>query len=251
MATLVLGGTGATGLLVVQQLLKKEQPVKLIVRSTMKLPLKVISSELVEITQANIAELSERELIEQVQGCSHVISCLGHNLSIKGMFGKPRRLVTQVMERVCQAIAKSNPANPVKLILMSTTGFQDKMNGEKVSIAHRAVVAFIRLTLPPHADNEHAAKYLQSLPASQSQHIQWVGIRPDSLVNQTESSHYDLHPTPVCDPIFDARKTSRINVARFMVELSSNPILWQHWQSRFPVIYNRSDVADSLEHGIT
>ena len=39
-------------------------------------------------------------------------------------------------------------------------------------------------------------------------------------------------------PIFNAGKTSRINVANFITELVSNEELWNKWKYRMPVIYN-------------
>ncbi|WP_295893668.1 NAD(P)-dependent oxidoreductase [uncultured Vibrio sp.] len=238
MTTLVLGATGATGRLVVKQLLDKQQPVKMIVRSVENLSIGIISHDLVSITRASILDLNEQALIQHIKGCDSIVCCLGHNLTVKGIWGQPTRLVTEVMKRVCHAISSLNPAAPIKLILMSTTGFQDLKNRETVSIPHRCIVALLRLALPPHVDNEAAARFLQDNCSSKEGIIKWVGVRPDSLIDQLASTDYDLHPSPVYDPIFDARATSRVNVAHFMVELISNPILWQHWQGRFPVIYN-------------
>ena len=48
--------------------------------------------------------MSDDELREQVQGCDAVASCLGHNLTFKGIFGHPRRLVADATRRLCQAI---------------------------------------------------------------------------------------------------------------------------------------------------
>ena len=51
-----------------------------------------------------------------------IVSCLGHNMSFKGIFGKPRRLVTDATKRLCTAIKAGEPESTVKYILMNTVG---------------------------------------------------------------------------------------------------------------------------------
>ena len=43
-----------------------------------------------------------------------IVSTLGHNLSFKGMFGNPRRLVADSIERLCKVIEKKRINKPVK-----------------------------------------------------------------------------------------------------------------------------------------
>ena len=58
------------------------------------------------------------------------------------------------------------------------------------------------------------------------------------LIESPEVSSYSLHPSPTRSAIFDAGKTSRINVAHFMAELIHDDVLWRHWRGQMPVIYN-------------
>lgn len=238
MTTLVLGATGATGRLVVKQLIQRGEQTKLIVRSTEQLPTHIKVHELVTMTIASVLDMSDEQLTEHVQECDSIVSCLGHKLTLKGMFGQPRRLVTDVTERICLAIETLQPEQPIKFILMNTTGNQNKSAGERVSVWHFAVVSLLRILLPPHVDNEQAAAFLQHQIANDSAYIQWVGVRPDSLIDQAAPSAYDIHPSPTRDPIFNAGQTSRANVAHFMVSLLADPQLWQRWQGHLPVIYN-------------
>lgn len=60
------------------------------------------------------------EMTRHVKGCEAVASCLGHNMSIKGIYGHPRRLVTDATRRLCNAIKANKPVEPVKLVLMNT-----------------------------------------------------------------------------------------------------------------------------------
>ena len=237
MTTLVLGSTGATGRLLVKQLLAKGEPVKVIVRSIERLPTEIRDHENISITEANVLELSNEALQQQIQGCRAVASCLGHNMTLKGIFGQPRQLVTETVKRICLAIVKTEPKSPVKFILMNTTGNQNRQAAEKVSLVESIVITALRFLVPPHADNELAAAYLQSsYPNSRA--IQWSTVRPDSLIDQDSVTPYNIESSPNRSPIFDAGKTSRVNVADFMATLALDEMLWQYWMGRMPVIYN-------------
>jgi putative NADH-flavin reductase len=243
MTTLVVGASGATGRLLVEQLLAQGEKVKIIVRTIDSLPRLIKENEHVMITESSLLDMTDTELKEHVQGCSAVVSCLGHNLSFSGMFGHPRRLVTHAVQRLCRAIETTESTRkntPVKFILMNTTGNQNTKVGEKVSIAQTLVVGLIRHLLPPHADNEKAADYLQSNFDYQQKVIEWVAVRPDSLIDTQSVTSYDAYASPIRSAIFDAGKTSRINVAHFMSQLIINNATWNKWKNQMPVIYNSS-----------
>src|SRR5690349_11469394 len=70
--------------------------------------------------EADLLSLSDEDLLRIVRGCDAVVSCLGHVLSFKGIFGPPRDLVTQATRRLCRAIVAAHPTMPVKFILMSS-----------------------------------------------------------------------------------------------------------------------------------
>ena len=186
--------------------------------------------------------MTDAELKDQVQGCRAVASCLGHNLNFNGMFGQPRRLVTDAVQRLCRAIEATKPNakdTPVKFILMNTTGNQNMHAGEKVSLSQTLVIGLIRLLLPPHADNENAAGYLQSRLGAHQDDIEWVAVRPDSLIDEDSVTAYDAYESPTCSAIFDAGKTSRINVGSFMADLVTDPSTWDRRKGQMPVIYNK------------
>ena len=241
MTTLVVGASGATGRLLVEQLLEQGEQVKIIVRSVDNLPDSLIQNDLLSITEASLLNMTDTELLEQVQGCRAVASCLGHNLTFQGMFGHPRRLVTDGVQRLCRAIENTRPDTPVKYILMNTTGNKNTQAGETVSIAQSIVVGLIRQLLPAHADNEEAAAYLQSNFSADQNMIEWAAVRPDSLINNQSVTEYDVYTSPVRSAIFDAGKTSRINVAHFMSQLIINDGTWRKWKGQMPVTYNASN----------
>ena len=238
--TLVVGATGKTGKLLVEQLLERGQHVKAIVRSSEKMPKLIRNHPNLSIVEANILELTDNEITEHVKGCSTVASCLGHNLSLNGIFGHPRRLVTDATRRLCEAIRANPPEQPSKFVLMNTTGNRNRDLDEPISFAQRCVIGLLCVCLPPHADNEDAANYLRMKIGQNDKTIEWVVVRPDSLIDLDTVTEYELHASPTRSAIFNAGKTSRINVGHFMADLIADPKIWREWKGRMPVIYNKA-----------
>ena len=240
MTTLVVGATGATGRLLVAQLLSRGQKVRIIVREKSSLPDGVKNHENISIIEASVLDLSDAEMVQHVKGCDAVASCLGHNLTFKGMFGHPRRLVTEATQRLCSAVQVNKSEQPVKFVLMNTTGNRNRDLLEPISFAQKCVMLLIRLLLPPHVDNEKAADYLRTEIGQSNSSIEWSAVRPDGLTDESEVTAYDVHVSPTRSAIFDAGKSSRINVGHFMAELITNQTLWAEWQGKMPVIYNKT-----------
>ena len=240
MTTLVVGASGATGKLLVSQLLNCGQQVKIIVRTTSTLAATIINHENVSVIQANVLELSDAEMMQHVEGCDAIASCLGHNLTFKGMFGQPRRLVTDATRRLCNAIKANNPDKPIKFVLMNTTGNRNRDLSEPISLGQRCVIFLLRLLLPPHVDNEKAADYLRTVIGQNDTFIEWAAVRPDGLIDESEVTEYEIHASPIRDAIFDSGTTSRINVGHFMAELITDQTIWSKWKGKMPVIYNKS-----------
>jgi len=238
--TLIVGASGATGRLLVEQLLNKGKNVKIIVRSSDMFSSDVLQDDNLSVIHASVMDLSDVEMIDYVHDCEAVASCLGHNLSFKGIYGHPRRLVTDTARRLCNSIRENNPKTPVKFVLMNTTGNSNRDLSEKVSVAQQCVIWLLRLLLPPHADNENAADYLRAEVGQNDREIEWVAVRPDALIDEAEVSEYELHPSPVRSAIFDAGKVSRINVGSFMADLITDDELWRKWKGKMPVIYSKA-----------
>ena len=153
MTVLVVGANGATGKLLVEQLLQRGCQVKILVRAMSSFPESIKNNEDVTIVQASISDLADSEIVQLVDGCDAVASCLGHNLSFKGLFGKPRRLVTDTTRRLCNALKASAPETSTKFVLMNTTANSNRDLSEKISFAQHCVIWLLRLLLPPHVDN--------------------------------------------------------------------------------------------------
>lgn len=239
MTTLVVGATGATGQRLVEQLLDRGQHVKVIVRSPEKLPKAIRDNDRLYVIHASVLELSNTEMREHVNGCNAVASCLGHTMSLKGLYGHPRRLVTDAARRLCDAIKANELEMPTKFVLMNTTGNRNRDLQEPRSFGEKCVIVLLRLLLPPHVDNEKAADYLRTHIGKNDGKIEWSVVRPDNLINKDEVTVYEVHPSPIRSAIFDAGVTSRINVGHFMAELISDEDTWSTWKGQMPVMYNK------------
>jgi nucleoside-diphosphate-sugar epimerase len=239
MTVLLLGGTGRTGGRVLQQLLARGVSVRAVVRSAERLPAGVADDPRLTVVEADLLALGDEQVREQVDGCDVVISCLGHTISAQGVFGQPRDLVTRSVERVCRAARDLRPAQPVRLILMSTvsvnrTGARDTRRGQ----LEKAGLWALRGLVPPARDNQRAADFLHDVIEPADPHLQWVVVRPDTL-KDGDVTEYALHEGLV-DSLFRPGETNRANVAHFMCELATDAEAWAAWQGRLPVIVNAS-----------
>ena len=238
MTTLIVGASGATGKQLVSQLLNMGQKVKVIVRSLKKAPEAWKSDDNITIIEASVLEINEAAMATYVKGCHAVASCLGHNLTLKGIYGQPRALVRDAVRFLCQAVKQSAPATPVKFVLMNTAGNSNRDISEPISFGQKVMLGIIRVLLPPHRDNEMAADYLRQEIGQENASIEWAVVRPDSLIDEEEVTDYNVHASPTRSALFDPGKTSRINVGDFMARLITDDVLWSKWKGQMPVIYN-------------
>jgi nucleoside-diphosphate-sugar epimerase len=238
MKVLVLGATGATGKHLVKILSESGHEVKAVVRSVSKILPDLIGADSVTFIEANVSELSVTEAADMAKDCDVVASCLGHNLSFKGIYGQPRKLVTDAVKLFSEAGKQNRPERPVKFILMSTVAILNHDLNEKRSPGEKIVFGLLRGILPPQIDNEQAAEYLRTQIGQADSNIEWCAVRPEGLTNDENVSEYKLSETHVSSPVFDSGKTSRINVGHFMASLAENETLWNEWKGRMPVVYN-------------
>lgn len=235
---LVVGASGATGKLLVADLLKRDTEVTAIVRTSSSLKNTFENHPNYREISASVTEMSDNELSPLLRDRDVVLSCLGHNLNFRGMFGEPRRLVTDTIQNISRVIESLHPDKKVKMILMNTTGNSNRDIPEKPPLSQRFVISIIRLLLPPHVDNEQATDFLRTCIGQSHLYIEWIAVRPDSLTDEVEVSEYEIHESPIRNAIFDAGSSSRINVANFMANLATDSELWDVWRGKMPVIYN-------------
>ncbi len=237
MTTLVVGATGATGRLLVAELLRRGEKVRAVARSAAALPEAIRRNPDLEVVEASLLDLTDARLRDLTLGCDSIASCLGHTMSFRGVWGPPWRLVTDAVRRLTEAARQNAPEAPVRFVLMNTVG--NRNLGEPVSFAQKCALALLRVAVPPHADNEQAAAFLRAGIGPDDPAIEWVAVRPDTLRDADAATAYEAHPSPTRSAIFDAGETSRINVASFMADLITDDDLWREWKGRMPALYNK------------
>lgn len=235
MKVLVLGANGATGFNVVTQLLKQGIHVKALTRNE-EIFDSIKDGEHIEVLKASILDVDAQILKHYLSDVDAVISCLGHNTTLKGLFGKPYTLVVDALIRVVNSLNENSKS--IKIIWLNTTACINKLQSEKFKSSENFVMKIMRFLLPPQRDNELSLGYLIDTVGIGNKQIEWIAVRPDTLINEDEVSEYIVHPLPIRSPIFDAGKTSRINVADFMASLLKDKELWEKWKYKTPVIYN-------------
>ncbi len=241
MTILVVGASGATGRRLVEELLNRGQNVKVIVRSPENLPDSIKNHERLSVISASVLDLSDEEMGQHVSGCDAVASCLGHNMTFKGLFGKPRRLVTDATRRLCIAIKTNKPEGSTKYVLMNTVANRNRDLNESNPFVQKCIIVLLRLLLPPHPDNEQAAEYLRTVIGQKDTAIEWIAVRPSSLIDEESASEIEVFPSPMRSILKDG-KVSRVNVGHFMADLITDSVIWEKWKGQMPVIYNEGEV---------
>ena len=110
MNILVVGATGMTGRRLVEQLLGKNYKVRIIVRSSHKLPVDIVENPNTMTIEASVLDLTDEEVTEHVKDCDAVVSCLGHVMNFKGIFGEPKKLCTDATRKFMQLTRKTQPS---------------------------------------------------------------------------------------------------------------------------------------------
>jgi nucleoside-diphosphate-sugar epimerase len=238
MKVLILGASGATGKQVIAQLLKRGISLRIVTRKNAVIPEELCKNNLVEQITGNIAEFDSMANKTLINECDAVVLCLGHNISIKGILGKPRLLVYQSLKNVCEAIIQCS-SKKIKVILMSTVAYDYKKINEERSLSERIILSILTSLLPPQKDNVWAANYLSGTIGQSNEKVEWIAVRPDSLIDNDDVSPYEVFESIQRNPIFNPGKTSRINVGHFMTELITDNELWEKWKNKMPVVYNK------------
>lgn len=238
----VAGATGATGKCLVQQLLDSGHTVRAVVRSKermMSLLDEKKQYDKLDVTEGALLDLNDDRLCQLVKGCDAVVSCLGHNITLKGMYGHPRQLVTEATKRLCQAIEKDG--NKAKFILMGSDGVANPNGQDDVRpFSERSIIFLIRYLVPPHSDNEGAAAYLYH-QIGESSGLEWTVVRPTDLID-ADVSDYDLFKKPQ-GGLFGSGTATRANVAHAMAELITKDDVWKTWKFKMPALLDKKTEA--------
>ena len=239
--TLLFGATGGCGSQALKHLLERGQPCVAIVRDKTRLPAAYQDHTLLQVVVAPDGHLilNDAELERHLADCNSVISCVGHTLSFRGIFGKPKDLCVETTRRVCEAIQRLKPASPVKYIVVSTEGVDrpDGLDPQRGGVGERCVLWILEQLLPPHIDNVKNAAYLhKKVSGTNNPFVEFCAVRPSSMIDGDETQ-YTLHEV-LQNGIFNAGKTTRANVGCFMADLVTKPDVWAQWNEKWPQILN-------------
>lgn len=238
MKALLLGATGGCGSQVLTRLLERGVQTTVIVRDEKRLPEAVRSHALLSVVTAaeGLLGLTDADVQEHLKQQDAVISCLGHNMTRKGIWGKPRRLCADTTKRVCEQIAELAPASPIKFIVVNTEGV-DRPDGKdpKRGLMECFVLWLLTKMLPPHVDNMAVAAYLHEyVSGGKNPHVFFCAVRPSDM-KDGEASEFTLHDT-LQNGIFNAGSTIRANVGEFMANLTTDAGVWEKWKNSYPQI---------------
>ena len=234
-AVLLLGATGRTGGRVLKELLARDVPTRVLVRSAERLPEGLAKHPRLTVLEASLLDLPDGVLAEQLEPCSAVISCLGHTLSLRGVFGPPRDLVERAVANVVSAADASARREPLRVILMSSVSVHPRdRREERRGRLERFVLAILRAVVPPARDNQRAADRLAAAGRRDGSSVAGVVVRPDTLA-EGEASRYEVHGELVAS-LVRPRTTRMANVARFLADLAVDDAAWARWRGTMPVI---------------
>ena len=141
-------------------------------------------------------------------------------------------LCTESVRRVCDIVRKLAPPSPIRLIVISTEGF-DRLDGADPprSWPESGLIGLLWLTLPPMHDKVGVVQYLHS-EARANKSVEFCAPRPSDL-RDGEACAYSAHAT-LQNGIFNAGKTTRANVGEFMADLGTKPAAWRKWKNSYP-----------------
>jgi len=249
---LVAGSTGATGKHVVQMLLDRgDTEVIAVARSQNKLMGLLRNGEEqsvknLTVKEAGISKLTVDELKVLTEGCTAVVSCLGHNMTFKGMF-REGYFVSETVKKLTEAMPEG-----CRFVLMSTDGlaYPDGSDPKRTRF-ERGMLRFLRWLLPPVADNEMSVGHLFD-QAKKENSCEWVGVRPgdlfdindEEIVRATSKKDYEVFDHTF-GSLFGDNSTARSQVAHFLVDLSTmgKRPFEKKYNHKLPVIYQYKDPA--------
>lgn len=243
MSVLIVGSTGGVGSRVVTELLASEDcpDLKLICRNQTTLTDEVKNHEKVEVIEAEILKMNEKEIKKAVEGCEYVISCLGHRL--KKMFSPPYNLCQKSVEKLIKGVKALDEDKVVKFIAINTVGVGNPDGSDRKirSFMENRVLGALWVLIPPHRDNYRLSHYFHNTVAYKDDKIKWCVVRPDSLHNHDEVEEYDVF-TDLQVNLFNPKKSSRRNIARFMSSLVLRKDKWKNWENKYPVVYDKGEI---------
>lgn len=249
---LVVGSTGATGKHVVQMLLDRgDTEVVAIARSQDKLMgllqnSKRRSIKNLTVKEAGIGNMTVDELKTLTEGCTAVVSCLGHNLTFKGMF-REGLFVSETVKKLTASMPKG-----CRFVMMGTdaVAYPDGSDPKRTRF-ERGILRLMRWLLPPVKDNELSAEHLFKAAKANPDCYEWVAVRPGDLLEIEEEAGCPVQNDYIIyehtfGGLFGDNDIARSQVGHFLAELAimDSGAFQKSYNHKMPVIYQKKAAAD-------
>ncbi|HTI09328.1 MAG TPA: SDR family oxidoreductase [Puia sp.] len=202
MKILILGATGRTGRLIVEEALKQGYDLNVLVRDKNKIS---FSSKSIKVYQGTPAR--QTDLAIAMQGCDLVISALG---IVRASDAPWSKLITDknfISESIKNVIAEADQQNLKRLITVSAWGVGETK--KEIPFWLRWLINHTNLG-PVYAEHEAEEKLLAS------SNLNWTAVRPvalnESKKTKTLKVSFNNSPKP-------SLQISRQSVAKFIVDI--------------------------------
>ncbi len=202
MKLLILGATGRTGRLIVEEALKQGYDLNILVRDKNKIS---FSSESINVYQGTPTRRAD--LAAAMQGCDLIISSLGIVRTSDAPWSKLITAKDFISESIKNAIAEADQQGLKRLITISAWGVGDSK--KQVPFWLRWLIDYTNMR-PVYAEHEKEEKLLANSD------LNWTAVRPvafnDSDKIKTLKVSYNNVPKP-------SLQISRQSVAKFIVDI--------------------------------
>ncbi len=202
MKILILGATGRTGRLIVEEALKQGYDLNILVRDKNKIP---FDSKSIKVYQGTPAR--QTDLTAAMQGCEVVISALAVAKASDAPWSKLISPENFVSESIKNVIAEANQQNLKRLITVSAWGALETK--KDLPFWFKWMIDYTNLRLV-YADHESQEKLLAA------SNLRWTAVRPVALTDATKKKTLRVSFNNMPKP---SLSISRQSVAGFMVDL--------------------------------
>ena len=202
MKMLILGATGRTGRLIVEEALKQGYDLNVLVRDKNKISFSSKSIKVYQGTPTRRADLGAA-----MQGCDLIISALGIVRASDAPWSKLITAKNFISESIKNAIAEADQQSIKRLITVSAWGVGDSK--KDIPFWLRWLIDYTNMG-PVYAEHEKEEKLLANSD------LNWTAVRPvalnDSKKIKTLKVSFNNSPKP-------SLQISRQSVAKFIVDI--------------------------------
>jgi putative NADH-flavin reductase len=202
MKILIIGATGRTGRLIVEEALKQGYDLNVLVRDKNKMP---FSSKSIKVYQGT--PTSRTDLAAAMQGCDLIISALGIVRASDAPWSKLITAKNFISESIKNAIAEADQQNLKRLITISAWGVGETK--KQVPFWLRWLIDYTNMG-PVYAEHEKEEKLLANSD------LNWTAVRPVALSDSKKTKALKVSLNNFPKP---SLQISRQSVAKFIVDI--------------------------------